>query len=103
MHRSLRALPHDHFDWVIVDSPPVMAVADSSIHFACGVGRTVRGRRRHDQPACRRQGHRSARGDTGQILRRRASNRADLDRNPYYYRQYYRREYATYYQGRAGA
>jgi hypothetical protein len=28
-------------------------------------------------------------------------NRVDLERNAYYYSQYYRREYASYYQKRA--
>jgi capsular exopolysaccharide synthesis family protein len=87
----------NYFDWVIVDSPPVMAVTDASIvaHFASGVifvvgsEMTTRG---------------SARAALDQLDSAKAKyvggilNRVDVRRNAYYYGRYYRREYQAYYR-----
>ena len=85
-----------HFDWVVIDSPPVMAVADAAViaNIASGVvfvvgaemtSRTV-ARTAVEQLA-------NARGRViGAVL-----NRVDLDNNAYYYSQYYRRQYGEYY------
>jgi hypothetical protein len=43
----------EHFDWVLVDSPPVLAVADAGGGGERRVGRRLRGRRRI-RPAVRR-------------------------------------------------
>lgn len=85
-----------HFDWVIVDSPPVLAVADaavvangaSGVIFVVGADQTTRA-------AAREAVHQlqSAHARViGAVL-----NRVDLERNPYYYSHYYRKEYAKYY------
>jgi succinoglycan biosynthesis transport protein ExoP len=86
----------DHFDWVIVDSPPVLAVADASIVansatgvvFVVGADQTSRqaARAALDQLAAV-QAH-----VVGAVL-----NRVQLERNPYYYAAYYRKEYSRYY------
>lgn len=86
----------DHFDWVVIDSPPVMAVTDASLiaHLATGVLFVV---------GAEMTSRHAARSALGQLEHVQATlvgavlNRADLDRNPYYYSQYYRREYAQYY------
>ena len=86
----------EHFDWVIVDSPPGLAVADASImaNSATGVVFVVGA----DQTS--RQAARAALEQlqavqahvVGAVL-----NRVDLERNPYYYAAYYRKEYSRYY------
>ncbi len=84
------------FDWVIVDSPPVLAVADASIlaNTATGVVFVVGA----DQTS--RQAARAALEQLqavqahviGAVL-----NRVDLEKNPYYYSAYYKKEYSRYY------
>jgi succinoglycan biosynthesis transport protein ExoP len=86
-----------HFDWVIIDTPPVMAVTDSSVvaHLATGVLFVVGAEmtsRYAAQRALEQLEHSRAKF-VGAVL-----NRVDLQHNPYYYSQYYRREYSDYYQ-----
>jgi len=84
------------FDWVVIDTPPVMAVTDAPIitHitdgvlFVVGSEMTSRG---VAQTAIEQLVNANAR-IVGAVL-----NRVDLDNNGYYYSQYYRREYGHYY------
>lgn len=86
----------EHFDWVIIDTPPVMAVTDASLvaHYASGVVFVV-GAEMTSRHAAKRA--------LDQLEQVRATliggvlNRVDIERNAYYYSQYYRREYAQYY------
>jgi capsular exopolysaccharide synthesis family protein len=86
----------DHFDWVIIDSPPVMAVTDASViaHsvtgvvFVVGAEMTSRGTAK----AALEQLNSAKAKYVGGIL-----NRVDVRRNPYYYARHYRREYSSYY------
>jgi capsular exopolysaccharide synthesis family protein len=86
----------DHFDAVIIDSPPIMAVTDaaitassvSGIVFVVGAEMTSRQAAR----AAIEQLEKSRPGFIGAVL-----NRVDLERNGYYYAAYYRREYGQYY------
>jgi succinoglycan biosynthesis transport protein ExoP len=87
----------EYFDWVVVDTPPVMAVTDSSVvaHLATGVLFVVGAdmtSRFAAQRALEQLDHAHAKF-VGAIL-----NRVDLKHNSYYYSQYYRREYGEYYQ-----
>ncbi len=89
---SLRA----HFDWIIIDTPPVMAVTDATLvaHHASGVVFVV-GADLTSRHAARRaldQLQQAGAKFVGGVL-----NRVDLQRNGYYYSQYYRREYTHYY------
>jgi succinoglycan biosynthesis transport protein ExoP len=85
-----------HFEWIIVDTPPVMAVTDSSIvaHQASGVVFVV---------GCEMTSRHAAQRALDQLEQAHAKfigavlNRVDLQHNSYYYSQYYRREYAEYY------
>ncbi len=91
----------EHFDWVILDSPPVMAVTDASViaHSATGVVFVV-GAEMTSKGAAKAALEQldSAKAKyVGGIL-----NRVDVRRNPYYYARHYRREYQTYYTN-AGA
>jgi capsular exopolysaccharide synthesis family protein len=84
------------FDWVILDSPPVLAVADASIlaNTATGVVFVVGA----DQTS-----RQAARAAVEQLQAVQAHligavlNRVDLEKNPYYYSAYYRKEYSRYY------
>lgn len=94
--KSFLDLLGGQFDWVILDTPPVMAVADAAIvaHLATGVVFVVgsemisRGAAKAalDQLDAAKAKH------VGAVL-----NRVDLHRHSYYYSQYYRREYAQPY------
>ncbi len=94
--KDFLATLRDHFDWVIVDSPPVLVAADAAVvaHAASGVLYVVGA----EMPA--RQAARSA---LEQLAAARARvvgavlNRVDLEHNAYYYSHYYRKEYAHYY------
>jgi len=87
-----------HFDWVIVDTPPVMAVTDASIaaNLAHGVLFVVGAEmtsRRVAQRAVEQLALSQAKF-LGVVL-----NRVDLENNAYYYSRYYRPEYGGYYGG----
>jgi capsular exopolysaccharide synthesis family protein len=84
------------FDWVIFDTPPVLAVTDSAVvaHRATGVLFVV-GAEMTNRHAAQRALEQltSARAKfVGAVL-----NRVDLKHNAYYYSQYYRREYSDHY------
>jgi polysaccharide biosynthesis transport protein len=85
-----------HFDWVIIDTPPVMAVTDPSIvaHLATGVLFVVGAEmtaRQAAQRALEQLQHAHAKV-IGAVL-----NRVDLEHHSYYYAEYYRRDYTDYY------
>jgi capsular exopolysaccharide synthesis family protein len=87
----------EHFDSVIIDSPPIMAVTDAAIAasattgivFVVGAEMTSR----HAARAALEQLQNGRPRFLGAVL-----NRVELERNAYYYSTYYRREYAQYYQ-----
>ena len=86
-----------HFDWAIVDTPPVMAVTDSAIvaHLTTGVLFVV-GADMTSRYAAQRaveQLDRNRAKFVGVVL-----NRVDLQHNAYYYGQYYKRGYGDYYK-----
>jgi succinoglycan biosynthesis transport protein ExoP len=90
----------EHFDWVLIDTPPIMAVTDSSVvaHLVSGVLFVV-GAEMTSRHAAQRA--------VEQLLNTQAKfvgavlNRVDLQHNAYYYSQYYRRSYSEYYQKEA--
>ena len=90
------------FDWVIIDSPPVHAVADASVigHATSGVlfviGADMTSRRTAQAAIEQLE---SARAKViGAVL-----NRADLERNSYYYSPYYHASYGEYHAVAANA
>jgi capsular exopolysaccharide synthesis family protein len=87
----------DHFDSVIIDSPPVIAVTDAVIAASAATGIVfVVGAEMTSRQAARTaiQQLENARPNfVGAVL-----NRVELERNAYYYSSYYRREYTQYYQ-----
>jgi polysaccharide biosynthesis transport protein len=90
----------DHFDWAILDTPPVLVVADSSIaaNHASGVVFVVASDKtnRHAAREALEQLEASNAHVVGSIL-----NRVDLIKHPYYYSAYYRKEYSKYYVSNA--
>ena len=94
-HQLLAALP-DLFDWVLIDSPPVMAVTDASLvaHAAGGVifvvGAEMTNRHAAQQAV-------DSLNDASARLAGAVLNRVDLERNGYYYSNYYRPQYQQYY------
>lgn len=86
-----------HFDWVIIDTPPVMAVTDASVaaHSVTGVLFVVGAQltNRHTAQRAIEQLRHARANVVGAVL-----NRVDLQHHAYYYSTYYRRDYADYYQ-----
>lgn len=86
----------NHFDWVLIDSPPVMAVADACViaHRTSGVLFVI---------ASDSTSRHAAKQAVDQLVQARARivggvlNRVDLEKNPYYYSKYYKKEYTQYY------
>ena len=91
----LRTL-QEHFDWVIVDSPPVMAVTDASViaHVAHGVVYVVAAEQasKYTASAALEQLEAAKAKFLGGIL-----NKVHVERHSYYYSHYYRKDYASYY------
>jgi len=86
----------EHFDWAVIDTPPVLVVADSSIvaNEATGVVFVV-GAEHTSRHAARNAVEQLAAANAhviGSVL-----NKANIAGNPYYYSSYYRKEYARYY------
>ena len=85
-----------HFDCVIIDTPPVLAVTDAAVvaHRASGVLFVIAAdvtSRQAAQTALDQLEHARAKF-LGAVL-----NRVDVDRDSYYYARYYRKDYANYY------
>ena len=89
-----------HFDWVVIDTPPVMAVTDSVIagHVVQGIVFVLGSEmtNRHTAQRAVEQLANSKAKFVGAIL-----NRVDLQHHGYYYSQYYRKEYGAYYSARS--
>src|SRR6185503_9712334 len=86
----------DHFDWAVIDTPPVLVVTDSLIAanevtgvvFVVGADQTSR----HAARTAVEQLEAANAHLIGSVL-----NKANVLGNPYYYSSYYRKEYARYY------
>jgi exopolysaccharide transport family protein len=100
--RDLLKLLLGHFDYVVIDSPPVMAVTDATViaHRTTGVVFVVRSEQvnRHMARTAIERLVASKATVLGAVL-----NRADVRKNPYYYSQYYKQEYAGYYSSEKSA
>ena len=86
------------YDWVIIDSPPVLAVTDpavlsktsTGVLFVVGADKTTKQATRTALAQLRALGAKLI----GTVL-----NGADVTGSPYYYANYYRKDYARYYTG----
>jgi succinoglycan biosynthesis transport protein ExoP len=85
-----------HFDWILIDSPPVMAVTDASVigHLTTGVLFVIGSEQvaRNTVRSAVEQLQSSKSTILGAVL-----NRVNVRKNPYYYAHYYKHEYAGYY------
>jgi capsular exopolysaccharide synthesis family protein len=92
----------EHFDSVVIDSPPIMAVTDAAIAASSATGIVfVVGAEMTSRQAAKAAIEQLQRGRpcfVGAVL-----NRVELERNAYYYASYYRREYGQYYHQAAGS
>ena len=96
MNQLLSNLTHGPFDWVVIDTPPVLAVTDAvivaqkvaGVVFVIGSEMT---RRVHAERALETLQAGRARS-IGVVL-----NRIDFHRNKYYYSRYYGYQYKSYY------
>jgi succinoglycan biosynthesis transport protein ExoP len=96
MNAFIMNLAHGPFDWVVIDTPPVLAVTDAvivaqkvaGVVFVVGSEMT---RRVHAERALETLQNGRVRG-IGVVL-----NRVDFDRNKYYYSRYYGYQYKNYY------
>jgi capsular exopolysaccharide synthesis family protein len=103
---SLRKLVEDartRYDWILVDAPPILAMADAPVLSALADGVVMVVWSEHcTRPALKRalEQVRAVGGKlTGVVL-----NKVDLKRNAYYYGQYYGEYYRRYYaEGQAAA
>jgi len=94
---ELLAAWKQHVDWIVVDTPTIMAVTEpcivahmtNAVLFVVGAEKTSR----HAAKRALDQLDRVKSKILGGVL-----NRVDLQHNPYYYSHYYRHEYSTYYQ-----
>lgn len=88
----------DHFTWVIIDTPPVMAVTDASVlsHSVSGVVFVVAAEmtNRAAAKAALDQLDTAKVKYVGGIL-----NKVRIEQNAYYYSRYYHKRYAEYYRG----
>jgi capsular exopolysaccharide synthesis family protein len=88
------------FDWIVLDSPPVMAVTDASLigHLTTGVVFVV---------ASEQVNRSTVRAALEQLSGARSTilgavlNRVNIQKNPYYYAHYYKHDYAGYYSDKA--
>jgi capsular exopolysaccharide synthesis family protein len=96
MNQLLANLAQGPFDWVVIDTPPVLAVTDAvivaqkvaGVVFVIGSEMT---RRVHAERALETLQSGRARS-IGAVI-----NRVDIDRNKYYYSRYYGYQYKNYY------
>jgi capsular exopolysaccharide synthesis family protein len=96
MKSFIANLSHGPFDWVVLDTPPVLAVTDAvvlaplvhSVSFVVGAEMT-RWRLAERAIETLQSGHPRS---IAAIL-----NRVDFDRNRYYYSRYYGHQYKSYY------
>lgn len=95
MREVVRAL-REHYDWVLIDAPPILAIADAPVLCPIVDGLVlVVGAEMSSRPAVQRaiEQIRSVGAKiTGVVL-----NKVDLERNSYYYGQYYGEYYRSYY------
>ena len=97
--REILAALRSHYDWVLIDTPPILAMADTSVLSPLMDGiAVVVGAESSSRPAVQRalDQIRSVNGRLiGVIL-----NKVNFERNSYYYGQYYGEYYRSYYADR---
>jgi capsular exopolysaccharide synthesis family protein len=92
----------EHFDWIVIDSPPVMAVTDPGLlaHIANGVVFVIGSEMTNRWTAATALEKLDAGKPNylGAVL-----NKVNVRGNPYFYSKHYRKEYQKYYTKKAGA
>lgn len=96
------ATVREHFEWIVIDTPPVLAVTDAAVvaHHATGAIFVV---------GCEQVNKAVARQALEELASARAQvlgavlNRVSVQKHPRYYAHYYRGKYAGYYGAVGGA
>jgi Mrp family chromosome partitioning ATPase len=98
MREVIQAL-REHYDWVLIDTPPVLAIADTPVicPLVDGVVLVV-GAEIGSRPTVRRAVDQLL--NVGSRIVGVVLNKVDLQRNSYYYSQYYGEYYRSYYAER---
>ena len=95
MKQIVEAL-RSHYDWVLIDTPPILAMADTPVlcPLVEGVSWWSAPRSAAGRPSSGRSTRSTGVGGkvVGVVL-----NKVDLERNSYYYGQYYGEYYRSYY------
>jgi Mrp family chromosome partitioning ATPase len=99
--RDLLTALRSHYDWILLDTPPILAIADTAVlsRWVDGLILVV---------AAERTGRPAIVRTIDQLTRVGAKvlgivlNRVDLERNSYYFGQYYGEYYKSYYAEGAG-
>jgi capsular exopolysaccharide synthesis family protein len=99
--RELLTALRSHYDWILLDTPPILAIADTPVlsRWVDGVILVVAAERT-GRPAILRTIDQLSRVG-GKVLGI-VLNRVDLERNSYYFGQYYGEYYRSYYAEGAG-
>ena len=98
MRSMLKSLESSRFDWVIIDTPPVLAATDAvifaelgaAVMFVVGAEMTRAGHAHRAAEMLQAGGHSSI---IGAVL-----NRVNFERDKYYYSRYYGYDYKSYYE-----
>jgi len=95
MRQLVQAL-RSHYDWVLIDTPPVLGMADTLVlcPLVEGVVLVIAAEKSH-RPAVQRAIDQIL--STGAKITGVVLNRVNLERNSYYYGQYYGEYYRSYY------
>jgi capsular exopolysaccharide synthesis family protein len=99
--RELLTALRSHYDWILLDTPPILAIADTPVlsRWVDGVILVVAAERTGRPSVQRTIDQLSSVG--GKVLGI-VLNRVDLERNSYYFGQYYGEYYRSYYAEGAG-
>ncbi|MGE0453006.1 MAG: GumC family protein [Vicinamibacteria bacterium] len=89
-----------HYDWVIIDTPPVLAMADTPVVCPFTDGLVLVVSAEHTTRSAIERSIDQVQGVGGKLLGV-VLNRVNLERNAYYYSQYYGEYYRSYYSDAA--
>jgi capsular exopolysaccharide synthesis family protein len=97
--REVLAALRSHYDWILIDTPPILAMADTAVlcPLVDGIALVV-GAELSTRPAVQRAID-TIRGVNGRLLGV-ILNKVNFERNSYYYGQYYGEYYRSYYAER---
>ena len=100
--RRLIATERERYDWILIDAPPILAMADTPVLSGLADGLVMVVWSEHCTRAALKRALEQVRA-VGGVLTGVVLNKVDLKRNAYYYGQYYGEYYRRYYAEGAAA